>query len=57
MALRLAGDSATAPGLIACQGKGRLELGGLEATNSYVRFYLAMVGAWIGASFRRFRRN
>ncbi|HEX4003803.1 MAG TPA: squalene--hopene cyclase [Candidatus Acidoferrales bacterium] len=44
VALRLAGDSATAPHLE--RAKNRIhELGGLEATNSYVRFYLAMVGA------------
>src|SRR5271167_4540710 len=44
VALRLAGDAATAPHLE--NAKRRIhELGGLEATNSYVRFYLAMVGA------------
>ena len=44
VALRLAGDSAAAPHLE--RAKKRIhELGGLEATNSYVRFYLAMVGA------------
>ena len=44
VALRLAGDSAGAPHLE--QAKQKIhELGGLEATNSYVRFYLAMVGA------------
>jgi squalene-hopene/tetraprenyl-beta-curcumene cyclase len=44
VALRLAGDSAGAPHLE--RAKKRIhELGGLEATNSYVRFYLAMVGA------------
>jgi squalene-hopene/tetraprenyl-beta-curcumene cyclase len=44
VALRLAGDSATAPHLE--RAKNRIhELGGLEATNSYVRFYLAMVRA------------
>ena len=44
VALRLAGDSATAPHLE--RAKQRIhDLGGLEATNSYVRFYLAMVGA------------
>lgn len=44
VALRLAGDSASAAHLErACN---RIhELGGLESTNSYVRFYLAMVGA------------
>jgi len=44
VALRLAGDSACSPHLErAC--KKIHELGGLESTNSYVRFYLAMVGA------------
>jgi squalene-hopene/tetraprenyl-beta-curcumene cyclase len=44
VALRLAGDPATAPHLE--KAKARIhELGGLEATNSYVRFYMAMVGA------------
>ena len=44
VALRLAGDPAVAPHLQ--KAKQRIhELGGLEATNSYVRFYLAMVGA------------
>jgi squalene-hopene/tetraprenyl-beta-curcumene cyclase len=44
VALRLAGDSSGAPHLE--RAKKRIhELGGLEATNSYVRFYLAMVGA------------
>ena len=42
--LRLAGDPATAPHLERAKAKIH-ELGGLEATNSYVRFYLAMVGA------------
>src|SRR5271154_4327361 len=43
VALRLAGDSATAPHV--ARAKERvIELGGIEATNSYVRFYLAMVG-------------
>ena len=42
--LRLAGDSATSPHLERAKTKIH-ELGGLEATNSYVRFYLAMVGA------------
>lgn len=41
--LRLAGDPPTAPHLERARGKIH-ELGGLEATNSYVRFYLAMVG-------------
>jgi squalene-hopene/tetraprenyl-beta-curcumene cyclase len=44
VALRLAGDPTTAEHLD--RAKKRIhELGGLEATNSYVRFYLAMVGA------------
>src|ERR1700677_4554908 len=44
VALRLAGDSASSEHLE--RAKKRIhELGGLEATNSYVRFYLAMVGA------------
>jgi squalene-hopene/tetraprenyl-beta-curcumene cyclase len=42
--LRLAGDPADAPHIQ--RAKERIHgLGGLEATNSYVRFYLAMVGA------------
>jgi squalene-hopene/tetraprenyl-beta-curcumene cyclase len=44
VALRLAGDSASAPHLEKARKKIH-ELGGLESTNSYVRFYLAMVGA------------
>jgi squalene-hopene/tetraprenyl-beta-curcumene cyclase len=44
VALRLAGESAAAPSLVRAKERA-LELGGLEATNSYVRFYLAMVGA------------
>ncbi len=44
LALRLAGDPASAPHLERAQ-KRIHELGGLESTNSYVRFYLAMVGA------------
>ena len=44
VALRLAGDSATAPHIVLAKEK-VIELGGIEATNSYVRFYLAMVGA------------
>ena len=44
VALRLAGDSATSGHLE--RAKERIhQLGGLEATNSYVRFYLAMAGA------------
>ena len=42
--MRLAGDPAASPHLV--KAKERIhELGGLEATNSYVRFYLAMAGA------------
>ncbi|MGB0037044.1 MAG: squalene--hopene cyclase [Candidatus Acidiferrales bacterium] len=44
VALRLAGDSATAPHLELAKERIH-ELGGIEMTNSYVRFYLAMVGA------------
>src|ERR1700722_3386425 len=44
VALRLAGDSTSAPHMEGARRKIH-ELGGLEATNSYVRFYLAMVGA------------
>ncbi|HXX21023.1 MAG TPA: squalene--hopene cyclase [Candidatus Acidoferrum sp.] len=44
VALRLAGDSASAPHLELARAKIH-ELGGLESTNSYTRFYLAMVGA------------
>ncbi|HWG59844.1 MAG TPA: squalene--hopene cyclase [Candidatus Acidoferrales bacterium] len=44
VALRLAGDRADAPHLERAKQRIR-ELGGLEATNSYVRFYLAMIGA------------
>jgi squalene-hopene/tetraprenyl-beta-curcumene cyclase len=44
VALRLAGDSPTASHMQRAKQK-VLDLGGLEATNSYVRFYLAMVGA------------
>lgn len=44
VALRLAGEVPTAPHLMRAKEK-ILELGGLEATNSYTRFYLAMVGA------------
>ena len=43
VALRLAGDPASAPHLERARQKIQ-ELGGLESTNSYVRFYLAMVG-------------
>jgi squalene-hopene/tetraprenyl-beta-curcumene cyclase len=44
LALRLAGDSPAAPHMEKAKAKVH-ELGGLEATNSYVRFYMAMVGA------------
>ncbi len=44
VALRLAGDSASSEHLERARARIH-ELGGLEATNSYVRFYLAMVGA------------
>ncbi len=43
-ALKLAGESAEAPHLEFARRKIH-ELGGLESTNSYARFYLAMVGA------------
>ncbi len=43
-ALRLAGDAAEAPHMIAAQNRVHA-LGGLEATNSYTRFYFALVGA------------
>src|ERR1700728_1728189 len=42
--LRLAGDAANSPHLERARARIH-ELGGLEATNSYTRFYLAMVGA------------
>jgi squalene-hopene/tetraprenyl-beta-curcumene cyclase len=42
--LRLAGDAASVPHLQTAKAKIH-ELGGLESTNSYVRFYLAMFGA------------
>lgn len=44
VALRLAGDMATEAHMERAKAKIH-ELGGLEATNSYVRFYMAMVGA------------
>src|SRR5579862_5522059 len=47
--LRLAGDSADSPHLQRARAR-ILSLGGLEQTNSYTRFYLAMVGA-IGWDF------
>jgi squalene-hopene/tetraprenyl-beta-curcumene cyclase len=43
VALRLAGDAADAPHLLRAAKRIR-ELGGLESTNSFVRFYLAMAG-------------
>jgi squalene-hopene/tetraprenyl-beta-curcumene cyclase len=43
-ALKLAGDSANAPHLAKARAVIH-RLGGLERTNSYVRFYLALVGA------------
>src|SRR2546427_95626 len=43
-ALKLASDSVDAPHLAGARGKIH-ELGGLEATNSFTRFYLALVGA------------
>ncbi len=43
-ALKLAGDQAEQPHMIRARER-VLELGGLEATNSYTRFYLALVGA------------
>jgi squalene-hopene/tetraprenyl-beta-curcumene cyclase len=49
VALRLAGDLPTSAHLERARNRIH-ELGGLEATNSYVRFYLAMVGA-IGWDF------
>ena len=44
IALRLAGQPASHPDLVRAKDK-VIELGGIEGTNSYVRFYLAMVGA------------
>jgi squalene-hopene/tetraprenyl-beta-curcumene cyclase len=43
-ALKLAGDSPDAPHLVSARETVH-RLGGLEQTNSYVRFYLALVGA------------
>ncbi len=43
VALRLAGDAADSAHLSRARNK-ILELGGIEATNSYTRFYLAMTG-------------
>src|SRR6202142_1934571 len=42
--LRLAGQPASHPDMVRAKDK-VIELGGIEGTNSYVRFYLAMVGA------------
>ncbi|MGH9342337.1 MAG: squalene--hopene cyclase, partial [Terriglobia bacterium] len=42
-ALKLAGDSPDAPHMAAAR-RTALELGGLEKTNSYVRFYFALAG-------------
>src|SRR5215813_11349628 len=42
-ALKLAGDAAQAPHMVQARGT-VLRLGGLESTNSYVRFYLALAG-------------
>ncbi len=44
VALKLAGDAVEAPHMRQARERAR-ELGGLEASNSYVRFYLALVGA------------
>jgi squalene-hopene/tetraprenyl-beta-curcumene cyclase len=44
VALRLAGDQASAPHMERAKLKVH-ELGGVEASNSYTRFYLAMAGA------------
>jgi len=44
VALMLAGDSLDAPHMVRAQAR-ILELGGLERTNSFARFYLAIVGA------------
>jgi squalene-hopene/tetraprenyl-beta-curcumene cyclase len=44
VALRVAGDSAGAPHMERAKRKVH-QLGGLEASNSYTRFYLAMLGA------------
>src|SRR5579875_1943347 len=42
-ALQLAGDSPEAPHMVAARRRA-VELGGLERTNSYTRFYLALCG-------------
>jgi len=44
VALKLAGDSIEAPHMQKARSRAR-ELGGLERSNSYTRFYLALVGA------------
>jgi squalene-hopene/tetraprenyl-beta-curcumene cyclase len=44
VALRLAGDASNSPSLVRARERA-LALGGMEGTNSYVRFYLATVGA------------
>ena len=44
LALKLVGDSPDAPHMVKAR-ETVLRLGGLEHTNSYVRFYLALVGA------------
>ena len=44
VALRLAGDSADAPHMVRAAERVRM-LGGLEGTNSFTRFYLALAGA------------
>ncbi len=44
VALKLAGDSIEAPHMRQARERAKA-LGGLEASNSYVRFYLALVGA------------
>ena len=43
-ALKLAGDRAEQPHMESARARA-LQLGGLESTNSYTRFYLALVGA------------
>ena len=43
-ALKLAGDSPTSPHLVRARARVHV-LGGLERTNSFTRFYLALVGA------------
>ncbi len=54
-ALKLAGDSPDAPHMQ--RARRAHELGGLEGTNSYTRFYLALVGAVGGTWFPRCRRS